>query len=150
MTIYFYKVDAPYGCFSNFSPHGIYLDGYYWPTVEHYYQAQKFVGTADAAIIPIIRAAKTAQEAAFLGRDRTRQYRPDWEAVKLSVMRSAVLLKFLSHLDIQAILLSTQDEIIVENSPTDYFWGCGADGTGQNHLGKILMDIRRQIRQGLK
>lgn len=150
MTIYFYKVDAPYGCFSNFSPHGIYLDGYYWPTVEHYYQAQKFVGTADAAIIPIIRAAKTANEAAFLGRARHRQYRPDWEAVKLSVMRSAVLLKFLSHLDIQAILLSTQEEMIVENSPTDYFWGCGADGTGQNHLGKILMDIRRQIRQGLK
>ncbi len=149
MTIYFYKVGDPYGCFSNFSPHGIHLDGCDWPTVEHYYQAQKFVGTVDASIIPAIRAAETAAQAASLGRDRARQLRPDWEVAKLSIMRSAVLLKFLSHPDIQAVLLSTQEEAIVEDSPTDYFWGCGADRTGHNHLGKILMDIRHHIRQRL-
>lgn len=147
MTIYFYKVDEAYGCFSNFSPHQIYLQGTKWPTVEHYYQAQKFVGTADAVLIPVIYAAQTPADAAALGRDQTRQVRPDWEKVKTMVMREAVLKKFLTHKDIQAILISTGDELIVENSQTDYYWGCGGDKTGQNHLGKILMGVRQEIRQ---
>jgi ribA/ribD-fused uncharacterized protein len=149
MTIYFYKVNEPYGCFSNFSPHGIDLQGIHWATVEHYYQAQKFVGTTDAALIPVIHAVQTPEQAAALGRDRTRQVRSDWEQVKTAVMREAVLKKFLTHTDIQAILISTGDQLIVENSPKDYFWGCGRDKTGNNHLGKILMSVRQEIRQRL-
>jgi N-glycosidase YbiA len=147
MTIYFYKVWQPYGCFSNFSAHRIQIQGTYWPTVEHYYQAQKFVGSVDSAIIPIIHAAGTPEEAAALGRCHTRQLRPDWDLVKTQVMRKAVLRKFLSHPDIQEILLSTGNETLVENSPNDYFWGCGAEKTGENHLGKILMSVRAEIRQ---
>jgi hypothetical protein len=149
MTIYFYKVDDPYGCFSNFSPHGIHLLGQDWMTVEHYYQAQKFVGTEDEALIPAIACAQTPMEAATLGRDRTRHIRPDWEQVKTQIMREAVLTKFLTHLEIQSILLSTGDRPIVEDSPTDYYWGCGVEKTGQNHLGKILMSVRQEIRQRL-
>ena len=147
MTIYFYKVNEPYGCFSNFSPHEIHLQGTNWSTVEHYYQAQKFVGTIDAALVQMIYTAQTPEEAAALGRDRTRLVRPDWEQVKTEVMREAILKKFLTHLDIQAILISTENELIVENSPCDYFWGCGEDRTGDNHLGKILMSVRQEIRQ---
>ncbi len=145
MTIYFYKVWQPYGCFSNFSPHGIQIRGTYWPTVEHYYQAQKFVTSIDAVIIPVIHSAPTPEEAAALGRCSTRQLRRDWEVVKTQVMKEAVLKKFLTHTDIREILLTTGNEILVENSPNDYFWGCGVDKTGQNHLGKILMDVREQI-----
>ncbi|MDZ8188824.1 MAG: NADAR domain-containing protein [Nostoc sp. ChiSLP02] len=147
MTIYFYKAWQPYGCFSNFSYHGIHIQGAYWPTVEHYYQAQKFVGTKDAVIIPFIHAAATPEEAAALGRCSTRQLRRDWDLVKTEVMREAVLKKFLTHTDIQEVLLRTGDEMLVENSPTDYFWGCGANKTGQNHLGKILISVREEIRK---
>lgn len=148
MTIYFYKVWQPYGCFSNFSPHPIEIQGTYWPTVEHYYQAQKFVGSEEEIIIiPSIHAAATPEEAAALGRCGTRKLRSDWEMVKTDVMRAAVLKKFITHTEIQEVLLVTGDEILVENSPTDYFWGCGADKTGQNHLGKILMSVRKEIRQ---
>ncbi|MDZ8053147.1 MAG: NADAR family protein [Aulosira sp. ZfuVER01] len=147
MTIYFYKVWQPYGCFSNFSPHGIQIQGTYWPTVEHYYQAQKFVGSIDAVIIPAIHNAQTPEEAAALGRCSTRQIRADWELVKTQVMREAVLKKFLTHAEIQDILLSTGNETLVENSPRDYFWGCGANKTGQNHLGKVLMSVREEIRK---
>ncbi len=147
MTIYFYKVWQPYGCFSNFSPHGIEIQGTYWSTVEHYYQAQKFVGSEDEEIIPLIHAAPTPETAAKLGRSETRKLRTDWEIVKIDVMRAAVLKKFLTHARIRQVLLVTGDEILVENSPTDYFWGCGADQTGQNHLGKILMSVREEIRQ---
>ncbi|MBW4642400.1 MAG: DUF1768 domain-containing protein [Goleter apudmare HA4340-LM2] len=146
MTIYFYKVWQPYGCFSNFSPHGIQIQGTYWPTVEHYYQAQKFVGSIDAVIIPLIHAAQTPEEAAALGRCCTRQLRSDWDVVKTKVMREAVLKKFLTHSKIREILLSTGNENLVENSAIDYFWGCGADKTGQNHLGKTLMSVRAEIR----
>lgn len=147
MAIYFYKVCEPYGCFSNFSPHAIDIQGTYWSTVEHYYQAQKFVGSADDAIIPIIHAAATPEQAAALGRDRTRQVRRDWEQVKTQIMHVAVRQKFLTYPDIQSILIATGDELLVENSPTDYYWGCGCDRTGQNYLGKILMSVRQEIRE---
>lgn len=149
MTIYFYKVWEPYGCFSNFSPHPIEIQGVYWATVEHYYQAQKFVHTEDNVIIPLIRSAPTPEMAAALGRSETRKSRPDWNLIKIDVMKTAVRQKFLSHKEIQEVLLGTGDETLVENSPIDYFWGCGADKTGENHLGKILMAIRNQIRFGL-
>lgn len=119
----------------------------YWSTVEHYYQAQKFVGTSDAVIIPLIHNAETPELAAALGRNPTHQIRLDWEEVKTQVMRKAVLKKFLTHTDIREILLTTGDNLIVENSPTDYFWGCGAEKTGHNHLGKVLMSVREEIRK---
>ena len=147
MTIYFYKVEDPYGCFSNFSPHSIYLKGQDWLTVEHYYQAQKFVGSVDEQLIYLIQTSETPQQAAKLGREPSRQLRPDWEEVKTEIMREAVFTKFITHTDIQAILLSTGDRLIVEDSPTDYYWGCGCDRTGQNHLGKILMSVRLEISQ---
>ncbi len=146
MTIYFYKVWQPYGCFSNFSLHSIEMNNIYWSTVEHYYQAQKFAGSPDEEIIPVIHAASTPEEAAALGRCSTRCLRSDWEVVKTQVMREAVFKKFLAHRDIGEILLSTGDELLVENSPNDYFWGCGANKTGQNHLGHILMTVREELR----
>jgi ribA/ribD-fused uncharacterized protein len=147
MTIYFYKVSDPYGCFSNFSAHPIQVDGCHWQTVEHYYQAQKFVGSVNKGLIPVIREAQTPMEAAQIGRDRTLKLRSDWEQVKQHVMWQGVLIKFLTHLDIQRILLDTGEELIVEDSPTDYYWGCGQDKTGQNQLGKILMKVRQELRQ---
>ncbi|MGL5059124.1 MAG: NADAR family protein [Microcoleus sp.] len=147
MTIYFYKAEGPYGCFSNFSPHEIRIDGQDWLTVEHYYQAQKFVGSADESLVAAIQCVPTPREAASLGRDPNHRVRSDWEQVKISIMREAVKIKFLTHADIQTILLGTGVREIVEDSPTDYYWGCGCDKTGENHLGKILMSVRSEISQ---
>lgn len=144
MTIYFYTTQGEYGCFSNFSPHGFELEGVWWPTSEHYFQAQKFVGTPHA---DAIRQVKRAKDAARMGRDRNRPLRSDWEQVKDDIMGRAVLQKFQTHADIRAILLATEDEEIVENSPHDFYWGCGKDGTGTNQLGKILMEVRDRLRQ---
>jgi ribA/ribD-fused uncharacterized protein len=143
MTIYFYGTRDRYGCFSNFSPHGFELDGVYWPTSEHYFQAQKFAGTPH---VDQIRQVKTAKDAAKIGRERKRPLRPDWEQVKDDIMRKAVLRKFETHADIRKILLSTDDEPIVENSPVDYYWGCGKDGSGKNQLGLILREVREILR----
>ena len=144
MTISFYTAQGKYGYFSNFSPHGFELDGKYWPTSEHYYQSKKF---AETEIQEEIRQAKTPHDAYKIRKDKSKKIRQDWEEVKVDIMRKVVLRKFETHPKIQRILLSTGDEDIVENSPTDYFWGCGADGTGKNMLGKILMEVREQLRK---
>lgn len=143
MPIYFYTTTDTYGCFSNFSRHGFELDGWYWPTAEHYFQAQKFVGTEHAGHVA---RARTPKEAAERGRSRAVPLRPDWEAVKDGVMRAAVRRKFETHADIRAVLLGTGDETLVENAPGDYYWGCGADGSGRNMLGIILMEVRAALR----
>jgi N-glycosidase YbiA len=143
MTIYFYSDrEQPYGCFSNFSAHGFVLDDLYWPTSEHYFQAQKFAGTPR---VELIRGLNKPKEAANMWRDRAFPLRSDWETVKDEVMRQAVLAKFRTHGEIRAILLGTGDEDLVENAPGDYYWGCGQDGTGQNKLGLILMEVRQGL-----
>ena len=143
MAIYFYNLRDPYGSFSNFSPHGVELKGGWWQTTEHYFQAQKFAGTPHEEAI---QHAKTPRQAADMGRDRQRPLRTDWEQVKDDTMREAVRQKFRTHKDIQQMLLDTGDEELLENAPSDYYWGIGADGSGRNMLGKILMEVRNELR----
>lgn len=143
MTILFYSQNKDYGEFSNFSQHGFQIDGQYWKTVEHYFQAMKFVDTEYA---DKVREARNPRDAKKLGRRRDWPLRKDWEAVKDDVMRVAVLEKFRTHDDLRELLLATGDADIVENAPSDYYWGCGADGSGKNMLGKILMEVRDQLR----
>jgi N-glycosidase YbiA len=144
MPIYFYSNIDEYGCFSNFSPHGFEVDGVYWPTVEHYFQAQKFAGTEYEILI---RQAKSPKQAKSQGRRRDWPLREDWEAVKVDLMRRAVRRKFETHEDIRVLLIGTGDEELIENAPNDYFWGCGRFGSGQNMLGKILMEARESFHE---
>lgn len=144
MAIYFYREsDRPYGCFSNFSAHGFRLEGLDWLTSEHYYQAHKFCGLP---YFERVRSQPTPTAAAKLGRDRALPVRSDWDQVKEGVMWRAVLCKFQTHAEIREILLGTGDEVLIEDSPVDYYWGCGADGSGKNRLGMILMEIRAVLR----
>ncbi len=144
MTLYFYVArEQPYGCFSNFSAHGFMLDQLYWPTSEHYFQAQKFINTP---YLEKVRQTKTPKDAANLGRSRSLPLRSDWEQVKDNIMQKGVLQKFRTHENIREILLATGDELLMENSPIDYYWGCGQDGSGKNKLGLILMEVREILR----
>ena len=143
-TIYFYKVDRPYGYFSNFSPHAIELDGQHWPTIEHYYQAQKFLGSEFEHLMAKIRSATTPEIAASIGRESHHLPSTDWPQRKLVVMTKALRQKFNAHLDLRQLLLDTGTAIIIEDSPVDYFWGGGLDRSGSNHLGRILMQIRTE------
>ena len=145
-AIYFYKAYDAYGCFSNFSLHPIHCEGLQWPTVEHFYQAYKFHTTPDATLMSMIRKAATPEEAAAIGRDSRYSPRHDWERVKQGVMWQGLWQKFTTHDDIAEILLETAEAELIENSPVDYYWGCGEDGTGYNYLGKLLMKVRHQLR----
>lgn len=140
MRILFYQANRPYGWLSNFSPHGFHLDGHDWTTVEHYFQAQKF---EDPLRKEEIRLAPTPALAKRLG--RRAGIRDDWPEYRLEVMRRAVTAKFAQHVDLCAKLVATEDAWLVEAAPRDAFWGSGADGTGQNQLGQILMQVRGEL-----
>lgn len=142
MTIYFYTTRDEYGEFSNFSKHGVLMDELWWPTVEHYFQAQKFF---DETYREKIRKAHDAKMAANLGRSRKVPLRDDWNEVKDNIMYQAVLKKFQTHEELANLLISTGEQDIVENAPGDYYWGCGKDGTGRNQLGKILVQVRQKL-----
>jgi ribA/ribD-fused uncharacterized protein len=143
MTIFFYTKTDAYGEFSNFSKHGIEVDGLWWPTVEHYFQAQKF---EDKEYQEKIRTAHSPKQAAELGRSRKVAIREDWETVKEEIMFRAVLKKFKTHPKLSELLLFTGNQNIVENAPGDYYWGIGKNGTGLNKLGEILVSVREQLK----
>ncbi|GHP00583.1 hypothetical protein KSF_106300 [Reticulibacter mediterranei] len=143
-AIFFYKVEGLYGCFSNFSSHSIVMKSRWWPTTAHYFQAQKFAGTAYAEQI---RLAPTPQIATEIGRDPRLPLRRDWEQVKDDVMREAVLHKFATYEDLAKVLLATGEKQIIENNRLDPYWGCGPDGNGKNRLGHILVEVRTILRE---
>lgn len=141
--IYFYRTNEEYGIFSNFHRYGFWDGDIRWRTVEHYFQAQKFL---DTDIQQRIRNCFKASEAAELGRSRTLPLRQDWESVKDDVMRYAVLQKFSQHEEAKALLLSTGQRILIEHTCNDAYWADGGDGSGKNRLGEILMEVREQFR----
>lgn len=143
--INYYYVDEDFGEFSNFASYPIELDGKTWPTSEHYFQAQKFVGTEHEEAV---RLEVSPMKAAKMGRERSRPLRADWDSVKDDIMRVAVGAKFAQHKELQKLLLSTGAATIVEHTKNDSYWGDGGDGTGQNMLGKILMEVRQRLNNG--
>lgn len=143
--ILFYSSKGEHGYMSNFSPHSFYdYKGYLYRTSEHYFQAHKFA-TGSEPFMQILNA-KYPMEAANLGRT-LRPFNPKiWEAVRDDVMYTAIFYKFTQNPDIMASLVSTKTAKLIENSPIDYYWGCGKDGSGQNKLGHTLMKLREQIK----
>jgi ribA/ribD-fused uncharacterized protein len=61
-------------------------------------------------------------------------------------MREAVRAKFTQHKELRAMLLSTGDAELIEHTANDNYWPDGGDGSGKNMLGKILMEIRAELR----
>ena len=61
-------------------------------------------------------------------------------------MRQAVEAKFRQHDELRSLLLGTGDAMLVEHTENDDYWGDGGDGTGANHLGRILMAVRSVLR----
>lgn len=141
-AILFYRTDDPFGEFSNFAPFPIELKRVIWPTSEHYFQAQKFAGTPHEEAI---RLAASPMTAAKMGRDRYRRLRPDWEIIKDDIMREAVRAKIQQHPQVLRLLLSTGGAALIEHTRNDSYWADGGDGSGLNMLGRILMEIRREL-----
>jgi ribA/ribD-fused uncharacterized protein len=144
-TLWFYSnhTDTT-GCFSNFSAHPVYAKGSKWQTSEHYFQAMKFEHSP--ADVAAVAGARGPMQAARMGRDRARPLRKDWERVKDDVMFDAVVAKFRHHHQLGATLLGTGDQVLVEHTGNDSYWGDAGDGSGKNTLGQTLMMAREVLR----
>ena len=145
-AILFFTVNDQWFEFSNFYPQGFEEEGRYWPTVEHYFQAQKFAGPNYAEYRERIRTSGSPQHAKTLGRTQKHAIRRDWDAVRDSVMFHAIRRKF-AHPKLREVLLSTKNRELIENSPFDTYWGIGKFGQGKNKLGKLLVELRAEIRE---
>lgn len=144
-TIFFYHSDQSWGVLSNFSQHAIFIGGRVWPTVEHYYQGQKFAGTPNEETIRCCQTPMRAKlHANAIAIERRRR---DWPIVKETVMLGGLRAKFGQHPDLADQLLRSGDRLLVEHTRNDAYWGDGGDGTGKNRLGLLLMQVRDEIRR---
>ncbi len=129
-----------YRFLSNFWAASVEFDGLWYNSVEHAYQAAKTLNEEERRTI---RKAETPGTAKRLGRTVT--IRPDWNEVRLFIMEDLVRQKF-SQEPARSQLLATGDDYLEEtNRWNDTFWGV-CNGTGQNHLGKILMKVRDNLK----
>lgn len=130
--------------FDNFSSFGIVMDGEFYPTVEHAYQAGKFVKSAPniAKQIKKCFSAHEAQKIAFANRDKQVK---DWDKIKVKYMEKLLRLKLEQNPYVKKKLLQTKNYIICEDSPKDSFWGIGEERTGRNELGKLWMKLRDEL-----
>ena len=141
MAIKFYTPE--FYVFNNFSAHAVEFRGELYPTSEHAYQAAK---CTDPAGQEEIRNARSPLQAKSLANEKYKAAKdPDWGSKKLAVLEEILRAKLAQHPEAQEALRKSGRQTIVEDSPTDYFWGEGADGSGQNMLGKLWMRIRNEI-----
>ncbi len=141
--IRFYATKDAYGFMSNFFASHFRLGGRDWRTVEHYFQAQKFVGSEREEAIRLVASPMVA---ARMGRKRG-ALRPDWEQVKEAVMLEALRAKFGQNPALKKELLATGEQELVEHTANDSYWADGGDGTGRNRLGQLLMQVRSELRE---
>jgi ribA/ribD-fused uncharacterized protein len=106
----------------------------------------KFIDT-DRKHAKFVVAASTASGAKIRGSDKSHPLPPNWDSIKLDVMRAGLKLKF-DDPKLKALLLSTGDAELVESSYRDMFWGKHPNGNaGENHLGKLLMELRTELKE---
>ncbi len=65
-------------------------------------------------------------------------------------MYEAVKAKFTQHTELQELLLNTHPAYLIEHTENDDYWGDGGDGSGKNKLGKVLVQVREELRKEQK
>ncbi len=137
------KIDSfqgEYRWLSNFWLVTVKYDGQYYDSVEHAYVAAK---TTDPVIRRMIALTEKPGKVKRFG--KTMHVRPDWESIKVEVMHDLLRQKF-RYTRLKGLLLATGFvELIEGNTWGDTFWGV-CNGEGQNMLGKLLMDVRAELR----
>lgn len=130
-----------YDFLSNFFASPLVHDGISYPTVEHAFQAAKTLDFRDRILISKCTTAGKAKR-----RGRGVELRPDWEHVKVEIMKELLIQKFARHHDLKFRLLLTDGiELIEGNFWGDTFWGV-CDGRGKNILGQLLELVRELLK----
>ena len=128
---------------SPFSAHQIEIWGELFPTFEHAYQCARIVPGPEW---DEIKKARSPMEAWRLGQKYKkhpdlRQKEYDKDVVVEELFRA----KLTQHPDIKEVLLATKDRELRKVYDKDYYWGTGADGSGENRMGKLWMKLRDEL-----
>jgi ribA/ribD-fused uncharacterized protein len=130
-----------YRWMSNFHLCRVIYEGVTYPSVENAYQAAKFED------LNFRRKFVTCSPAESKRLGRSPGIVSNWDSIKLSVMEKLLRQKFAPGTELAQKLLDTGDEELVEgNWWNDTFWGV-CRGRGENHLGKLLMKLRQELRE---
>ncbi|KKU77091.1 MAG: hypothetical protein UY12_C0023G0005 [Parcubacteria group bacterium GW2011_GWA2_47_8b] len=139
--VFFYEHE--FYVFSNFSSFAIEWKGVLWPTSEHAYHSEKF---DNEDLKNQIRNARSAHEALKLAQANIGKYRKNWDSIKLDIMKQILRAKVDQHPYVKKKLLETGDKELVEDSWRDAYWGWGPNKDGENHLGKLWMEVRAELK----
>lgn len=133
---------------SNFDLVDVEHEGIIYPSVEHAYQASK---TLDIEKRKLVASNNSPFFAKNFGKNLD-DLREDWDSVKLSIMLSLLRKKFVKGSIYAEMLLATEPMKLVEgNWWHDVWWGyciCKkCEGKSQNYLGKLLMKVRKELKE---
>lgn len=140
--------DNEYAFLSNFHPCQVVFDGRKYANSEAAFQAAKLADPNDRVAFEGL----SPRDAKRMGRKV--ELRPDWETVKDAVMLVILRDKFTRTPRLGEMLVETGDAVLVEgNYWHDNYWGdCSCPRCrlkpGKNKLGKLLMQVRDEIREG--
>ena len=131
-------------CLDNFSAFKIDIEGILFSTVEHAYQAYKFIETSSEIFLAIVNA-KSPIEAKQIAHNNEELIDPNWNNKKIELMEMFLRIKLHQHPYVKKKLLETKNYIICEDSLEDSFWGIGPSRDGENMMGKLWMKIRSEL-----
>jgi len=154
--VFFYEND--FYVLSNFSAFRLLWRGRSFDTSEAAYHWERFatgqdtgqrspaLGSMAAGVADRIRFAYSAHDAFTIAQECKPLQRPDWDEVKVDVMREILRAKTNQHQYVRRKLLDTGERELIEDSWRDDFWGWGPNRTGRNMLGKLWMEVRAELR----
>ncbi len=146
----FLKTKEKYGGLSNMSGgFPLVVNDIKIRTSEALYQACRFPHIPD--IQRLIIEQKSPMTAKMKGKPYRQNSRPDWDAVRVKIMRWCLRVKLAQNWDaFSKLLMETTDLPIVEQSRRDDFWGAKLVDKdtliGTNALGRLLMELREQVK----
>lgn len=128
---------------SPFSAHRIEIWGEVFSTVEHAYQASRIKPGPERDSIKNTPSPKDAWRLGQKYKDNLDLKVLDFDKEK--VMEELFRAKIKQHPDIVDILKESGDQTLLKVYATDYYWGTGEDGTGENKMGKLWMKLREEL-----
>lgn len=130
-------------CFSNSSSDRVHWRNNDYMTSQHAYQSAKFVG--NPVTREAVRLACSAHDAKNIARKNDGYKADNWQEIRLGIREEITRAKMERHTYIQEKLLETGNMEIICDSMNP-FWGRGPDGKGLNHMGKIWMKLREELK----
>jgi ribA/ribD-fused uncharacterized protein len=134
-------VESRWHYLSPFSAHEVEIDGMIYKTAEHAYQALRMKAEAQEKI----RNAASPLEAWRLAQEAKKKGSLDESVDKDELMEKIFRAKLAQHSDIMDILKESCERELLKVYDTDYYWGTGTDGSGQNKMGKLWMKLRNEL-----